>query len=296
MDSLFVGCGYVGRQVAARERDDGGVIQAIVRTDASANRLEAEGIRSTAHDLALGIPAGITSAARIVYWFAPPQPEGSVDRRLKAFTESLTDPDKMPARVVLISTTGVYGDCQGAWVTEDRARAPQTGRARRRVDAEDRMRAWCKTHQIPLAVLRVPGIYGRGKLPLERIRSRRPVLAPELCPWSNRVHVEDLIASCLAAARIKEPATAYNISDGHPSTMTDFFFQVADAAGLPRPPTLNLEAAEKELSAEMQSYLAESKRIDNILMREHLGIDVRFPTLQSGLAEIFHADLKSRAP
>ena len=101
------------------------------------------------------------------------------------------------------------------------------------------------------------------------------------------MHVEDLISACLAAARIADPLPVYNISDGHPSTMSDFFFRVADAAGLPRPPVVDRQEATAALSAEMRSYLAESKRIDNTRMREHLGVDIRYPDLESGLSALF---------
>jgi len=286
MESLFVGCGYVGRQVAHHERDDGGPVGAVVRTPASAMALEAEGIEAVSADLDTEITFPVPMTDRVLYWFAPPPPEGSQDLRLRNLTRRLFADGQVPSRVVLISTTGVYGDCQGAWVTEERALVPRTDRARRRVDAERVMRKWCNALGIALVVLRVPGIYGPGKLPLKQLRARQPTLAPALCPWSNRVHVEDLIRACLAAARVGEPRPVYNISDGDPSTMTDFFFQVADALDLPRPPVIDAETARSQLSLEMHSYLAESKRIDNTLMREHLGVVIRYPGLATGLAQI----------
>jgi len=286
MKSLFVGCGYVGRQVAYRERDDNGSVSAVVRTSSSAAVLGAEGIEAVSADLDTEITLSLPVTDRVLYWFAPPPSGGRQDLRLRNLTQRLCADGQVPSRVVLISTTGVYGDCQGAWVTEERALAPQTDRARRRVDAEIVMRKWCDALGISLVVLRVPGIYGPGKLPLRRLRARQPVLAPALCPWSNRVHVEDLVSACLAAARIGEPRPVYNISDGHPSTMTDFFFQVADAVDLPRPSVIDAEMARSQLSPEMRSYLAESKRIDNTLMREHLGVVIRYPGLASGLAQI----------
>ena len=286
MESLFVGCGYVGRQVAHRERDDGGSVGAVVRTSASAAVLGAEGIVAVSADLDTETTFSVPVTDRMLYWFAPPPPDGSQDLRLRNLTQCLLADGQAPSRVVLISTTGVYGDCQGAWVTEEQALAPRTDRARRRVDAEIVMRDWCDALGIALVVLRVPGIYGPGKLPLKRLRARQPVLAPALCPWSNRVHVEDLVRACLAAARIGEPRSVYNISDGHPSSMTDFFFRVADAVGLPRPPVIDAETARSQLSPEMRSYLAESKRIDNTLMREHLGAVIRYPRLATGLVQI----------
>jgi len=287
MDSVFAGCGYVGRQVARRERDLSGRVFAVVRSPSSAEQLIREGIQSIALDLEEISALEFSLSDKVLYWFVPPQPEGMQDRRLRRCLELAAQIGQIPKRIVLINTTGVYGDCQGDWVTETRPRRPQTGRATRRVDAEDFARSWCDFHAVTLVVLRVPGIYGFGKLPLDRIKNARPVLAPELCPWSNRVHVEDLITACMSAARIKAPAPAYNISDGHPSTMTDFFFKVADAAGLSRPPILTAQEASEQLSKEMQSYLAESKRIDNTLMREHLGVVPRFPDLERGLDSIF---------
>ena len=284
MDSLFAGCGYVGRQVALRELADGGAVAAIVRTAESAERLNREGIAAVSADLENESTGTGVLRGRVLYWFVPPQPEGDQDRRLRCFIQYAVESGERPSRVVLISTTGVYGDCQGEWVTEDRTLAPQTGRARRRVDAEQVMRTWCQMHDIPIVALRVPGIYGAGKLPLKRLREGLPVLAPELAPWSNRVHVEDLISVCLAAARIEHPLPVYNASDGHPSAMTDFFFSVADMTGLPRPPVVDKQEATAALSTEMRSYLAESKRIDNTRMREHLGVDVRYPDLASGLS------------
>ena len=287
MDSVFAGCGYVGRQVARRERDLSGRVFAVVRSPSSAEQLIREGIQSIALDLEEISALEFSLSDKVLYWFVPPQPEGMQDRRLRRCLELAAQIGQIPKRIVLINTTGVYGDCQGDWVTETRPRRPQTGRATRRVDAEDFARSWCDFHAVTLVVLRVPGIYGLGKLPLDRIKNARPVLAPELCPWSNRVHVEDLITACMSAARIKAPAPAYNISDGHPSTMTDFFFRVADAAGLRRPPILTAQQASEQLSKEMQSYLAESKRIDNTLMKEHLGVVPRFPDLERGLNAIF---------
>jgi nucleoside-diphosphate-sugar epimerase len=287
MHSSFAGCGYVGRQVALRELADGGSVSAMVRTAKSAERLNRQGIHAVSADLESDCPPEKFLSGRVLYWFAPPQPDGDQDRRLRHFVDCAQDAGERPSRVVLISTTGVYGDCQGDWVTEDRALAPITGRACRRVDAEHSMRDWCRMHDILVVALRVPGIYGAGKLPLKRLREGLPVLAPELAPWSNRVHVEDLISACLAAARIAEPLPVYNVSDGHPSTMPDFFFSVADAVGLPRPPVVDRQEATAALSAEMRSYLAESKRIDNTRMREHLGIDVRYPDLASGLSTLF---------
>lgn len=201
---------------------------------------------------------------------------------MRAFC-ALAGPGHAPARVVLISTTGVYGDCGGDWVDETRPLDPQADRARRRVDAESQLAGCCTSLGIPFWILRVPGIYGPGRLPEERLRQGLPVLVEQDAPWSNRVHVDDLVSACLAAGAGRGEPGIYNISDGHPSTMTDYFNRVADVLGLPRPPQVSRSQAARDMSAGMLSYLAESKRITNRRMREVLGVEPRYPDLAQGL-------------
>lgn len=146
MDSVFAGCGYVGRQVAQRERDLSGRVFAVVRSPSSAEQLIREGIQSIALDLEEISALEFSLSDKVLYWFVPPQPEGMQDRRLRRCLELAAQIGQIPKRIVLINTTGVYGDCQGDWVTETRPRRPQTGRATRRVDAEDFARSWCDFH------------------------------------------------------------------------------------------------------------------------------------------------------
>jgi nucleoside-diphosphate-sugar epimerase len=281
---LLIGCGYVGKRVADKELARGNAVLAIVRSDESRQALQGNGVPATCLDLDLPIDrsAPATKGAGI-YYFAPPPEKGQSDPRIRRFLESI-GPQQLPERVVYISTTGIYGDCRGDWVDEERAPEPQADRSKRRLDAETALRDWSRQTGIKVVVLRVPGFYGPGKLPLARIRKGTPVLRESESPWSNRVHIDDLVATCLAAMHHPEPDDTYNISDGHPSTMTDYFNQVADAAGLPRPPEISLEQAKKQFSPELLSYLSESKRIDNTRMREKLCIEPAYPSLKDGLA------------
>ncbi len=108
------------------------------------------------------------------------------------------------------------------------------------------------------------------------------------------MHVDDLVTACLAAADHAHPGRIYNISDGQPTTMTDYFNRVADAVGLSPPPQLSLEQAKSVLSPDMLSYLAESRRLDNTRMRTELGVALRYPTLAAGLAAcVTHASADS---
>ena len=190
---------------------------------------------------------------------------------------------RRPEKLVYLSTTGVYGDCGGALVDETRPLHPATDRARRRLAAEEVLGTWSRETGAALVTLRVAGIYGPGRLPLAALRAGQPVLDRAEAPCSNRVHVDDLAAICLAAAERAPAGAVYNVCDGEHSTMTDFYIAVAEAFDLPRPPQISRAQARQVLSPALLSYLAESRRIDNRRLLAELGITLRYPTLQRGL-------------
>src|SRR5207247_5666053 len=119
---------------------------------------------------------------------APPPSDGRDDPRTQRLVAALARARIIPQRFVYLSTSGVYGDCAGARVTEVRPRRAQTPRARRRVAAEDRLRAWATRRGVRLAILRAPGIYTETRLPIERIRQGTPVLSPDEDVFTNHVH------------------------------------------------------------------------------------------------------------
>ena len=284
---LVTGCGDIGERVAGLERSAGRRVTGLIRSEASARRLRAAGIQPLMADLDVSASLrDLPVKNALIYYFAPPPGKGVTDPRMETFV-SILDSSELPKRVVLISTTGVYGDCRGEWVTEDRPANPQADRAKRRLAAETVLRRWSEKNSVPIVILRVPGIYGRGYLPEERLRARDPVLHEEESPFSNRIHADDLARACFIAGHHANPGTLYNVSDGHPTTMTDFFYRVADAFGIPHPPAITLEQARRRLGAEMLSYLAESKRIDNRRMREELGVELMYPDLAAGLPSCF---------
>jgi len=285
--TVILGCGYIGRRLARHYLNQGSAIVGVTRSAQSAAALGAEGIPALALDLARDLVpddlATVGLAGAQVFHLAPPPESGTLDlhtRHLVAAFGRLGH----PARVVYISTTGVYGDCSGDWVDEDRPVNPQADRALRRWDAEQTLGRWRTASGQVLVTLRVAGIYGPGRLPLERIRAGLPLVRPEEAPWSNRIHADDLVAACIAAMDHGVDGAVYNACDGSPSTMTDYFFQVADAAGLPRPPVIPLGESEGQLSAGMLSYMRESRRLSNRRLVEGLGVELRYPTLAQGLA------------
>lgn len=284
MTAIFIaGCGDIGVRVARLERAQGATVAALARSEEAAARLRAEGIAPVAGDLDLPDTLRLLPTREAgLYCLAPPPPKGVHDPRMRALLGAIA-PDRRPRRVVYISTTGVYGDCAGEWVTEARPPRPSADRARRRLDAEEALRDFGARWGIDAIVLRVPGIYGPGRLPVERLRAGEPVVREEEAPYTNRIHADDLAQVCVAAMRRGRGGEVYNVSDGHPTTMTDYFFRVADALGLPRPPVLPLASARERVSGDMRSYLAESRRIDNRKMLTELGVELLYPDLAAGL-------------
>jgi nucleoside-diphosphate-sugar epimerase len=278
---LIVGCGDLGRRVAEHAAARGDTVHCLVRHDESAAALGRGGLAARAIDL--DQPVVLTpreQADAAVFYFAPPPSTGAEDPRIVHFLAAL---DPTPRRLVYVSTTGVYGDCGGAWVDETRPPHPQVDRARRRHDAEQRLQDWRGAGR-ELVILRVAGIYGPDKLPLQRLRAGTPMIAEADAPWTNRIHVDDLVSVCDAAMRRGRDGEAYNVSDGRPGNMRDYFDRVADAFGVARAPVVTLAEAGETLSPGLLSYLGESRRLDNRKMVTELGVDLAYPDLETGLA------------
>lgn len=279
---LIVGCGDVGRALAMDARATGERVQCIVRSAASAAALRASGLAAQALDLDTQAVAGSLVDDRQIFYFAPPPRQGRSDPRMRRFLGAL--PAGLAPRLVYISTSGVYGDCRGDYVDETRPARPGVDRAHRRYDAERQLRAWHAAGGGELVILRVAGIYGPDKLPLARLRKQVPMVGEDEAPWTNRIHIDDLVQVCAAAMVRGRDGEIYNVSDGTPGNMRDYFDRVADLYGLPRPPLVRLADAQGTLSSGLMSYLAESRRLDNRKMLAELGISLRYPTLAKGLA------------
>lgn len=283
-DIVIAGCGYVGERLARHYLDQGVSVLGLVQSHDGMARLAAAGIPAARHDLSGADPMPCSLTGTRLFHLIPPPARGVEDLHTRRLIASF-DRTGHPSRLVYISTTGVYGDCAGAWIDEDWPTRPTLDRSLRRLDAEEQLRRWSREHGGELIVLRVAGIYGSGRLPLERLRLGLPLVRPEEAPYSNRIHVEDLVAVCVAAMARGRNSAIFNVSDGHPSTMTDYFIRLAEAAGLPRPPLVTLAEAAAQLSEGMMGYMSESRRLSNRRLREDLGVELRYPTLTEGLAQ-----------
>lgn len=274
--SVVIGCGAVGQRLLKRLPSDALSLGVSRRTVSMGRPWLSLDLDSDPLDGLLAACAGA-----VVYYFAPPSSTSEQDDRGRRFLGALDNASTAPIAVVLISTTGVYGDCAGEWVDESRAINPQVARSRRRADSEQCWRAYGDAAGVPVAVLRVAGIYGPNKLPVSRLNQAQPILCEEQSPYSNRVHIDDLVDIALAVAGSN---TLVNVADGSPSTMTAYFHALADALGVSRLAVASREQLEAEWSEGLRSYMSESRRIDNSLMKKILERPLRYPQLAAGLA------------
>jgi len=278
---LILGCGDVGLRLVPlllpRYR-----VLAVTSNPGRRAELRAAGAIPIVADLDAPLTLGrLARLAPTIVHLAPPQSEGRIDRRTRNLAAILPE----GARLVYVSTTGVYGDCAGASFDETRSVRPQNARAVRRVDAETVLRAWARRRQGKLSILRVPGIYAADRLPLERLHKGLPALVAQEDVHTNHIHADDLARICLAAMRLGAPNRVYHAVDDTDLKMGDYFDAVADAAGLSRPPRLPRSDLERSVSPMMLSFMSESRRLHNARIKEELGVQLRYPDVQSLLAQ-----------
>jgi nucleoside-diphosphate-sugar epimerase len=282
-DYLIIGCGAIGRKVAAELLQRGERVAATAHSDEGAQVLEREGIAAFVADFDYReqLPA-LNLNGRKLFYFMPPQGGGTSDYRMLNFCRSL-DSDNCPERLVYISTSGVYGDCGGALVSEESPLNPQTSRAKRRVSAEQQLREKAEDLGFALTILRVTGIYGPGRLPLAQLTRGHQVLRPEDAPATNRIHSADLVRICLQAMALASGIEVYNVCDGEGSSMSDYFVRVAELFGLPQPQQLTRDDAQRVMNPLTLSFLKESRRMSNRKLLQGLQIELLYPTLEEGL-------------
>lgn len=276
----IIGCGYTGIRLAQQLVGRGAAVQAYATRAASLAAIAGVGAGAATLDLD-GAVAPLALDARLAYYSVPPAPVGQTDTRLERCLAAIAG---SPARLVYLSTTGVYGDHGGTSVDEDTPVNPQSARAARRVAAERTLIAWADARGVSWCILRIAGIYGPGRLPLERLHSGQPVIAAAEAGPGNRIHVDDLVASCIAAGEAPQAdRRIYNVCDGGHDSMTSYLLRVARLAGLPEPPQLSRAAAKDSLPDSMWSFLAESRRVSNQRLVGELGVSLRYADLDDGI-------------
>ena len=303
---LIIGCGDVGVRLIPLARPRYRVL-ALTRDRSQCASLRALGATPIFGDLdqpqTLSVLAGI---AHDIVHLAPPPAVGATDTRTAHLIAALANrgssrgstgrgvhgrkakniQNSLPQHFIYISTSGVYGDCGGEIVPETRPAQPQTARAQRRVDAERRLRAWGVRSGVPVSILRVPGIYADGRLPLARLQRGTPALNEADDSYVNHIHADDLARMVIAALNHAAPGRAYNAVDDVPQKMGDYFDLVADRHGLQRPPRVARSEAARVIPENLLSFMSESRRLSNHRIKRELRFRLRYPSVHDGIADL----------
>ncbi|HEX5355267.1 MAG TPA: SDR family oxidoreductase [Aquabacterium sp.] len=287
---LIVGCGDVGLR-AARQLLPRCRVLALTSQPGKVQALREAGIVPLVGNLdqaaSLGRLAGL---ATHVLHLAPPPGAGATDPRTGRLLAALSRRGGVRS-LVYGSTTGVYGDAQGALFDETRAVAPATDRGRRRVHAEALVRWWGRREVMAsgtrASVLRIPGIYAldrEGGDPRDRVRRGSPLLRHEDDVYTNHIHADDLARACVAALWRGKSGRVVHACDDTDMRMGEYFDWVADHFGLPRSPRVSRVEAAASLSPMQLSFMSESRRLMNRRLKSELKLRLRYPSIQIGLS------------
>ena len=291
---LVVGCGDVGQRAARVLGAAAGRVRVLALTSSPERvpGLRAQGITPLHGNLdqpqSLRRLAGL--GQRVLHLAPPPSQDLAdwrQDPRTRALVQALAQ-RALPDALVYGSTSGVYGDCGGAWVDETRGLTPHTPRAVRRVDAEASVRAWGRGLGVPVSVLRIPGIYApdrEGGTPRGRLLRGTPVLLPEDDVFTNHIHADDLARACVRALMRPRPQRVFNVSDDTELRMGDYFDLAADLYGLPRPPGVSRESAQRQLRVSLLGLMGVARGLVNARMKRELRLVLRHPTVAQGLRD-----------
>lgn len=279
--ALIVGCGYVGMRLATRLQEAGVEVFGTTRDEGRATELEGSGItpilgqltdRATARQLDRIGPD-------VVFYLVPP-PRGAPD----PLPDVLNALARAPLEAwIYASSTSVYGDRGGAWVDEATPvqLESETARARQAAERATLEAGW--SHQAPVRICRLAGIYGPGRTLRGPLSRGEYLLIRGHDSWVNRIHVHDLVTALVAAWTDGRAGRIYNISDGEPHRASEFALLAARLHGLPEPEWVELEEARQRYGERRLRRKLEAKRVKSDRMRAELGVELEYPDYRSGL-------------
>lgn len=291
MSRLFCfGLGYSAQRVARRLAARGWHVGGTARTTAGAENIAGQGYEAfvfDGHSPDAGVAAALGRATHVLV-SAPPDADG--DPALRHYAADL---ERAPSLswIGYLSTVGVYGDSQGAWIDETMPVKATSERGRRRIAVEQDWLALGARRATRTQIFRLAGIYGPGRSAIDRLREGNAHRIVKPGQVFNRVHVDDIAAAVIAGIDGRGAAQVYNVTDDEPGPPQDVITYAAELLHMPPPPEVPFEDA--QLSPMAASFYADNKRIRNDRLRQELGVALQFPTYREGLRAILAGQLRS---
>ncbi len=283
-----LGYGYTAGTLARRLRDKGWRIAGTTTREEKSQAMQAEGVEAHLWDGG-ALPAGALDNACAILVSTPPGEDGCP--AFAAAKKAIAKHAGEIQWVGYLSTNGVYGDHDGAWVDEASALKATSPRSRRRIAAETQWSKFAKALDLPFAVFRLPGIYGPGRSALDTVRAGSAKRIYKEGQVFSRMHVEDIAAALEAGIAHPRLHNVYNLADDEPAPPQDVIEYACDLLNVPPPPLTPIDEA--EMSPMARSFYADNKRISNKRMKEALGIKLLYPTYRDGLKAILEGETES---
>jgi nucleoside-diphosphate-sugar epimerase len=281
--NLFIfGTGFSGIEIAKAALVRGAAVSGTTRSEAKAARLAELGIEPFLFDGSM--PGGALSERlqSVSHLIVSIGPDAAGDPALNAFGSLIA---KMPALewISYLSTVGVYGDHDGAWVDEATECRPVSERSIERLKAEAAWRSLAKDISRPLAILRLSGIYGPGRNTFVNLAdgTAKRIIKPG--QYFNRIHVADIAGAAMFLARQKADGL-FNVTDGEPAPPQDVVAYAAKLMGIKPPP--EIAYADAKMSPMARSFYGEVKRVSNAKIRA-LGYNFAFPNYRAALDDMW---------
>jgi len=278
---LILGCGYVGARFGAGCLSRGMKITVTTRSQEHAGKLEKMGMTAVVAATPEELSGELLATVDAVLDSIPLTRNGN--------TMYASQPLWLPGMVAklsnvkwagYLSTTGVYGDAQGAWVDESCRCRPESARGLERLVAE---RCWLESG-LAAEVFRLAGIYGPERNILGRLKAgdyKAVAWQPE--HWSNRIHVDDIVAALMAAMLAPRAGRVVNLTDDEPLPHVDYVIELAEMVGAPKPHVLDEKQGEQELSPKVLEFFRDSKRVSNRVLHDELLPDLHYPSFRSAV-------------
>lgn len=279
MRLVIVGYGYSSRAIHAALGASPDHLTVTCRTQEKAEQLRDEGLNAAVFDGTAPSPDLESALSDATHLIMSAAPDDQGDPLLRHHDLALAGHLQWAG---YLSTVGVYGPHDGAWVDESTQVQPVSKRSVQRVAAE---RAWQRESRkfgIPHSIFRLAGIYGQNRSALDKVRSgtARRIIKPGQV--FNRIHVGDIGRVVAEAAKANSDGI-FNVSDDLPCAPQDVVAHAADLLGVTPPPEVPFEEA--DLSAMGRSFYGENKRVSNAKIKQAFG-PMLYPTYREGLASL----------
>lgn len=274
---LFVfGLGYVGQHLGRDLIAKGWRVGGTTRTVVHCERLKSQGFEAMVWDETIPFPPQALEGVTHILVTIPPDEKGDLVLRHLDFANI------SPKWIGYLSATSVYGNHQGAWVTEKSSLKPTSARGRQRQLAETQwLEKITQDPTFPIHLFRLSGIYGPGRSVLDTIRSGAAQRLDKPGHVFSRIHIDDIVSVLKASMLAPQPGEIYNLGDDEPASTSDVIAYGCDLLGVDAPPLVPFEQG--KISEALREFYADNKRVANDKIKGALKVSLAYPTYREGL-------------